>query len=170
MNSLQEAFDTLIAERNELNKKFQQVAQDLFKETTKLFFDKVPDVTAVIWAQYTPYFNDGDTCVFSVGEPYFTNANAEQIGDVTRWGEYEGEDENVWSESDYILTGSSEYSLSARRERNIVLTPEQMTAIADFSRLIQSSEMEEVMEAMFGDHVRVTATRDGFEVEDCDHD
>jgi hypothetical protein len=27
-----------------------------------------------------------------------------------------------------------------------------------------------VMEAMFGDHVRVIATRDGFDVNDYDHD
>lgn len=170
MKSLQEAFDALINERNEINRKFQSVAQDLFKETTKEFFDKVPSVTAIVWTQYTPYFNDGETCVFGVNDPYFTNANDSQLSDITRWGEYEGEEEGVWSENDYILVGDSQYCVTARSERGINLTQQEIKAIADLSRLIQSSEMEEVMEAMFGDHVRVVATRSGFDVEECDHD
>jgi hypothetical protein len=39
-----------------------------------------------------------------------------------------------------------------------------------FSRMICSSEMEDVMKAMFGDHVKVVATREGFDVDDYDHD
>lgn len=39
-----------------------------------------------------------------------------------------------------------------------------------FSRMINSSEMKDIFLAMFGDHVKVTATREGFDVEDYDHD
>jgi hypothetical protein len=43
-------------------------------------------------------------------------------------------------------------------------------ACALFSKAVGSSEMEDVMQAMFGDHVKVIATREGFDVEDYDHD
>lgn len=168
MSKLQEQFDKLLEEQADLTKRFQEKAQELFKETTKEFFDKNPAITAVIWTQYTPYFNDGDTCEFSVHEPYFTNANSDQFEDIARHGEYDGDEEGVWSESDWILCGESEYCVNRRKEMNMEGVDPQ--SIAKFSRLIQSSEMEDVMQAMFGDHVRVVATRNGFDVDDCDHD
>lgn len=168
MSKMQEEFDKLLVEREELNKRFQAKAQELFKETTKEFFHKNPGITAIIWTQYTPYFNDGESCVFSVGDPYFTNANEEQMDDITSYGEYEGEDEGVWSESDWIFSSDSDYCRTKREEMD--LTKVDGRSISKFSSMIQSSEMEDVMEAMFGDHVRVVATREGFDVQDHDHD
>ncbi len=161
MSNLQTAFDKLLEEQRVLQKKFQETAQALFKETTKEFFDKNPGVTAVIWTQYTPYFNDGDTCEFSVGEPNFTNVK--DLDDLTRWGEYEGENENEWSESPWGFKYHAE-------KHGTKYDGIDLDLIEKFSHTIQSSEMEDVMKAMFGDHVRVVATREGFEVEEYDHD
>jgi hypothetical protein len=168
MSTLQDEFDKLLEEQNALRAKFQAKAQELFKQVTKELFDKNPGVTAVIWTQYTPYFNDGDTCTFGVNEPYFTNANDEQMEDITRYGEYEGEEEGVWSEGDWVLTGDSEYCANRRKEMN--LEGVDPKSLSKFSRLIQSSEMEDVMLAMFDDHSRICATRDGFDVDEHDHD
>lgn len=82
MSKLQERFDQLLNEQRELQKKFQESAQTLFKETTKEFFDKNPGITGVVWTQYTPYFNDGDTCEFSVHEATFTNAPVDELENV----------------------------------------------------------------------------------------
>ena len=68
MTTLKDRFESLISEQAELQKKFQTEAQKLFKETTKEFFDKNPDITAFTWVQYTPYFNDGEPCEFGVGD------------------------------------------------------------------------------------------------------
>lgn len=157
MSDLQSAFDKLIAEQRELQAKFQKTAQALFKETTKEFFDKNPNVTAIVWTQYTPYFNDGDTCVFSVNEPTFTNAPDPHN---VRWGEYDGDEETAADGSEiFAWEGWGECPQNLNR------------SMCDaFSRMIQSSEMEDVMEAMFGDHVKVVATREGFDVDDYDHD
>jgi hypothetical protein len=161
MSKLQEQFDLLLQEQADLTKRFQEKAQELFKETTKEFFEKNPGITAVIWTQYTPYFNDGDTCEFSVGDPSFTNVD--DFDDLSRWGEYEGEDENKWSESSWGFKYQSE-------KKGTKFEGIDPASIEKFSGLIQSSEMEDVMKAMFGDHVRVVATRDGFDVDDHDHD
>jgi hypothetical protein len=157
MSDLQNAFDKLIAEQRELQKKFQETAQALFKETTKEFFDKNPKVTAIVWTQYTPYFNDGDTCTFGVNEASFTNApDPENV----RWGEYNGDEETAEDGSEIFV-----YDCYGQAPEGVD------KALCDkFSRLIQSSEMDSVMQAMFDDHVQVIATREGFDVEEYDHD
>ena len=157
MSDLQSAFDKLLNEQRELQKKFQTTAQALFKETTKEFFDKNPGVTAIVWTQYTPYFNDGDTCEFNVNDATFTNApDPENV----RWGDYDGDEEKA-------ADGSEIFAWESWGDAPEGLNVEMCKA---FDRMICSSEMEDVMKAMFGDHVKVVATREGFDVDDYDHD
>lgn len=168
MSKLQEKFDQLIAEQEELRRKFQATAQELFKETTKEFFEGNPSITAVVWTQYTPYFNDGDTCEFSVHEPTFTNApDPENV----RWGEYEGDEENVFAVESprYVMESDRDYYADTR-EAVLKAGGIDVDSCEAFSRMIQSSAMEDVMMAMFGDHVKVVATREGFDVDEYDHD
>jgi hypothetical protein len=159
---LQNAFNNLIEEQRALRAKFQETAQALFKETTKEFFNKNPGVTAIHWTQYTPYFNDGDTCEFSVGDIYYTNANDDQMEEVCTYA-YEGEDENVWSYSAWELRYGIE-------KEGKIFEGVSLEYAENFSGLIYDSDMEEVMKEMFGDHVRVIATREGFDVQDYDHE
>ena len=84
MTTLQQKFDELVEKQRALQKEFQTTAQALFKETTKEFFDQNPLVNAIVWTQYTPYFNDGDTCEFHV------RSDDEIIG-----VQFEGEDERL---------------------------------------------------------------------------
>lgn len=170
MSKLQTAFDQLLADQSELQRKFQTQAQALFKEITKEFFDKNPGVTGVVWTQYTPYFNDGDTCEFRVNDATFTNAPIDELNEV-RWGEYEGEAENVWACENvgHVLNSDREYY---QNTKNIILAAGGVDAESCvlFDKAITSGEMESVMQAMFGDHVKVIATRDGFEVDEYEHD
>ncbi len=167
---LNTAFENLIKDQAELQRKFQEQAQSLFKEITKEFFTKNPGITGVVWTQYTPYFNDGDTCEFSVNEPTFTNAPLDELSDI-RWGEYEGETEGVWATDNvaHVLTTDREYY----KETADLIRASGGVDVASctlFDAAVTSSEMEQVMHAMFGDHVKVIATRDGFEVEEYEHD
>lgn len=171
MQTLQSRFDALIEEQRALKAKFQTEAQAMFKETMKEFFDKNPGITALKWTQYTPYFNDGDACVFSVNDVTFTNASADELENVTAWGEYEGEDESVWVAQNvaYVLNSGSKYYVNeAARIRAAGGVDEDSCEL--INKMISSNEMEEIMQEMFGDHVQVTATRDGFEVTDYEHD
>lgn len=169
MGKLQEKFNDLIAEQEALRKKFQETAQELFKETTNEFFEANPGVNAIVWTQYSPFFNDGDECVFRVNDPSFTNAVEEQLDNIN-YGEYDGEDENVWVAEAWSLTSTGDWAKELRnkiKECNSVVDVESLGA---FSDTITSNAMEDVMESMFGNHVRVVATRDGFYVDDFDHD
>jgi hypothetical protein len=153
---LQLRFDTLIAEQQALRVKFQTEAQTMFKESLKSFFELNPGINALRWTQYTPYFNDGEACVFSVGEVYFTNAKGNQLDDISGWGEYEGDDADIWSDS-YPKYFSDKPGVNVK-------------SCEFLSGMISSSEMQDIMEMMFGDHVCVTATRVGIDVTDYDHD
>jgi hypothetical protein len=166
MSTLQDKFDQLINDQKELKLKFQTEAQALFKDITREFFDKNPGITAVIWTQCTPYFNDGDTCEFSVNDPYFTNVPGEELENVSACGEYEGEDESVWVLESYAFTSDSDWCKSEREKVSGV----DFESIKSFTKMICCSEMEDVMESMFDDHVKVIATREGFEVDDYHHD
>lgn len=169
MQTLQSRFEALIAEQQALRAKFQTEAQAMFKDTMKEFFDKNPGITALKWTQYTPYFNDGDACEFRINDVYFTNAPADELENVSAWGEYEGEDETVWVASNIEYTLLSKYH---EEEAAKILAAggvdEDSCSLID--KMISSSEMEDIMWEMFGDHVQVTATRGGFDITECEHD
>lgn len=168
MNKLMNKFEEMRSEIVAVRAKFQEQAQALFKETTKEVFEKNPAITAIMWTQYTPYFNDGDPCTFHVYDPYFTNANEEQMKDITRWGDYEGDDQAVFSESSWAFYGESDFAVESRKTMESQGC--DFESLIAFDKVLQSREIEDVMLSMFGDHVRVVATRNGFDVEDCDHD
>jgi hypothetical protein len=162
MSDLQNKFNELIEKQRAIKAEFQQTAQQLFKETTKVFFTENPTVKAIVWNQYTPYFNDGDTCEFSVNEPAFTNAEGEDLDDVS-WGEYQGERDDIWAAEAWTINNGQAQGDDAYSGLNA-------QSCYNFSNIITSSEMQDVMLAMFEDHVTVVATAEGFNVVGYDHD
>lgn len=56
--------DEMDALREKNTKKFLDILKRGFAEC----FEKFPELKSFSWTQYTPYFNDGDSCVFGVGE------------------------------------------------------------------------------------------------------
>lgn len=156
LDKIMNSFEKLRSEQTKLRKKFQEASQSLVKEGVKGFFEMNPGVTAIKWAQYTPYFNDGDECVFNAYDVIFTNAAGDDLDEVSTWGEYEGENESVWCES-WVDNLRGKEGVDA----------DSCEAFAD---LIGSADMREVLLEMFGDHVAVTVTREGIDVDDYDHD
>lgn len=171
MQTLQSRFDALISEQQALRAKFQTEAQAMFKDTMKEFFDKNPGITALKWSQYTPYFNDGDTCVFRVNTVYFTNAPADELDNISAWGEYEGFDDSVWvadSISHVLNSGRKYYENKAAKI--LAAGGVDVDSCELIDKMIQSDEMEDIMMEMFGDHVVITATREGFDVNAHEHE
>jgi len=58
----------------ELRKTYDETVKVSFGEALKAFFEATPEVQSVFWTQYTPYFNDGDSCYFSVGDIWYNLA------------------------------------------------------------------------------------------------
>jgi hypothetical protein len=136
-----------------------------FKKIISTLFEQNPKLNAIVWTQYTPYFMDGDPCVFSVGEVSFTNATGDDLNDIS-YGQYDGENEDVVCLSTYTSLDSTWID-----EKTKVYAEEiDFNLCVQLGKLMESNEMEEVMLATFGDHVKVIATRDGFDIQEYDHD
>lgn len=114
-------------------------------EEFKAFFAAHPEITAVRWRQYTPYFNDGDPCVFRLCSIYFRSPGWDEDG-----GDYS---DGFCDEYDGAFKALPEATRDACRALSEALNAN-----------------EDVLEAVLGDHVRVTATAEGFDVEEHAHD
>ena len=124
----------------DLKAQYIKLMQDSVKETFQEFFVKYPEMTSFQWTQYTPHFNDGDTCYFRCYIDYplvfFTQDGEEYEFDENGYGDFEPE----W--------------------------------FNDFKKdlLAWYDNDKELMEAVFGDHVRVVVTQKGVHVEEYYHD
>jgi hypothetical protein len=64
-------FDDLNAQIKEAKKEMSNKSRGLIDHLAIQFLVNCPEVTGIHWTQYTPYFNDGETCEFSVNGYYF---------------------------------------------------------------------------------------------------
>jgi hypothetical protein len=153
-----EALD-IITEVQNLSETFRKQQQELidklkpnFHGLFKPFLETHPEIKALTFEAYTPYFNDGDTCEYTVGELKIvpTDEELEPGWDIG------------FEESEV------KYNSSLTDEQRETLTNwfKDLEPIQNAFRAIP----EEVIEGIVGDHVRVTITLDGVETEDYDHD
>jgi hypothetical protein len=140
-----EELQQIIAEKEAREKEFQALAIEKLKPAMLKIFRDHPEVKAFAWTQYTPHFNDGEPCVFSVHDIAATaledNLDEAHYGDG--WYEVYGKAEN----------GFSAGAWKALSELNGVL-----------------SGAESALHAAFGDGVRVVVTAAGIDVQEYDHD
>jgi hypothetical protein len=146
-------------------KKVQAAGKKAIKAVFKDLFDKFPEVHAVRWSQYTPYFNDGDACHFGLGEFWF-GIHQEQSHNLSPDEEFEDSEEegeisyvSNFSKYDY-KTGVTSYASQRHKELEDALNSVETTC----------DSLQDVLEAVFGDHVKVTVTRRKIDIDDYDHD
>ncbi len=134
-----------------LNKEAEAKGATAIKQGLVEFFKKFPQVEKVQWMQCTPYFNDGDPCVFGVHDVRVKLKDApKDIGDY---------------EDGYI--GS--YDLKYYHEKGQITPPEGLSeALSSIDS--KFSSMEKVLEVAFGDHMRITVTPTELTTEEYEHD
>lgn len=122
------------------------------------------------WHQYTPYFNDGEPCVFNVYSP--------QV-----FAKVEGEDwrRDIWDESGITAwalrnknTSRDEYPWKYVEDETydwwVELADEQRERISSLLTALDSGEFDNACNKAFGDPSTVLISRNGIKVEYCDHD
>jgi len=131
----------LKAMKDELSKTFENEFKIIFGE----IFTTYPNVKKISWAQYTPYFNDGDACIFSV--------NSIMVLDET----VEGDDDDASdvSDGDWVDIDDG-------------LDKKRYPLISKLNGVLQRSD--DILLQMFGDHVSVVVTPEGMNVEEYQHD
>jgi hypothetical protein len=148
------------AELEAFEAKKQVFVEDLRKEFPTMFkelFDKSEKIESFGWRQYTPFFNDGDSCEFGVhaSDPY---VNGEYV-DECDWYDWRVK---------YYLKGDAPYAnlLTEHPELDI----EACKVVEEFISVIESIP-EDFLKDLFGDHAQVTISKDGtISVDEYDHD
>jgi len=167
-----ENIEKMVAEIEAAKAKMIEEGKKVLTEGFKAYLDKYPQVGSLTWSQYTPYFNDGDSCVFSRNDIYALPL-AKQEGD-------EDDDEDDYPEGrhmfllDYdIKEPPGEKNRWTWKDRPYKPVPgmteeEVKQAAADLA--LFEKIPDEVFLDVFDDHVEVTVTRDGIDVEEYSHD
>lgn len=148
-------FADIVAKRAELDELLRKTGQEQIAPIFSEFFARHPQIKALRWSQYTPYFNDGDECVFHVYDLFYS-VGADEGGDY---------------DDGFHYPPSKAIKSSYNEEDPIWEVANYEQAISDMKEI--ANEIlgnEEAMRAVFGDHVRVVVTADGFDVQDYEHD
>jgi hypothetical protein len=64
MPTLQEQFAAAKQRMHAAQEEARAMVRDVFKQGATALFEAHPALESFGWTQYTPYFNDGDECVF----------------------------------------------------------------------------------------------------------
>lgn len=214
MDTLQQ-LEQLMAEMQEKMQEAQSFMQTHAHQYIELsvqsFFEACPEITSIFWTQYTPYFNDGDACEFSVHELHYT---VEGLPSDDHEGsylytqlDYEAAIENLESVKRYVAdpaawiqTYKDEYRKRTGRalnSRDEYIYPYPKTVegaleavgeielqlnIISFDRAAEieaayntlcsvfSKIPEDTMRYIYGDHVQITISRSGTEIDSVYHD
>jgi hypothetical protein len=123
-------------------------------------------VVSVRHEQYTPYFNDGEPCVFSAGEArvllteeadaYLRSITGDQCSDY---------DDGFRSEYDLRIYDSNKRAYEAIPEFMRVLE-----ALRHYNSVLGSGHHDQILNEKFGDPSVVTADKNRFDVVFYDHD
>jgi hypothetical protein len=150
------------AEMEEKQKELQKRAREVFHEEIQGLFATYPELQSVSWTQYTPYFNDGDECIFRCGGNSSVNINLygpdPETGPLTPKGDYEAE-----SKTEHYFSRYSTNPAPAESE------PWQKRAAWDVTRIC-STLGDSLMKDIFGDHVLVMIGRDKIVVDNYEHE
>jgi hypothetical protein len=163
-----EKFLAFKAQYEEARKKMIEQTDGALKEMVKEIFDAFPGLQSFGWTQYTPYFNDGDTCEFGVN----TYSDEIYINDSRDEDDYED-----WKCPQCKRSNGYDVAFCPKDG-----APKPVAEVATFSKEDREAAAEmvsdmlknfddDMMQDLYGDHVQVTIHRNGTATkEEYEHD
>lgn len=167
-------FDVLLQEHQVKIEKLQEEIRDKAKVTMqsvfKDFFEKYPEVRFLYWNQYTPYFNDGEECYFSVNDLYAGNQLAvdEEVSgyDLENYKYLPFLEEPTSVDRRFYPEESQKWdNLDSDVKERAKMYGRDYEALANFI-----SSLDEHLKVMFGDHVEIIVNREGIQVNEFSHE
>lgn len=169
---------------------YQTVPQKTQPEFAVLLQDVLDQdsVLGVGWTQYTPYFNDGDPCVFGVGDLSIAIEGAERPMDFEySWQEDDAdEDGMVWLSTydeefvrligdparQWIKDEEGKNKWVLKNDPNTAPNSSLFKAFLELSKEVSAGSFNNVLMGLFGDHaiVRVNKTTGKILIEEYSHD
>lgn len=159
----------------EISRGSTRVEQKPIEEIAPLFKAVLDDPTIFLfgWTQFTPYFNDGDVCEFSVNGLWVKTVEDQQAEES---GEDDFEDwELEIEECQHPSLGRIPYRWDEGIRKYVDLPymgpdEERYRRVVALSTAIQSAAYENAFLEKFGDHAAVTVCKDRIVIESYSHD
>ena len=167
--------ENIVSKLNDLKLAYIETARQMFTDGTAELFKEHPLLDSFGFTAYSPYFNDGDPCTFSIhcDVDYgmyingFSNDDSDYADKEGGQGEFESREKD-----EYIWNRKSRYDYSNGYHNRVKIDGEpeidsMITAVSEFV----NSFPEDIWEEMIGNHVMVRIAPDGIETADySDHD
>lgn len=169
-----DALQSAIDEMQKMQAKIKEYYAEAFKATCKHLFETYPTLESFGWTQFTPYFNDGDSCEFGVcTDEWYMRINGECPEESEEW-DYDSERSGWYSRA----TGEKIEYKDVRQDRKSYVyntgvfhkTDEKLTEALRTVQAFINAMDEDSLKAMFGDHAQVIVTSEKVETEHFDHD
>jgi hypothetical protein len=136
----------------EMQKKFTEEGSKLFEEICKDFFNTYPILHSFSWTQYTPYFADGDECVFGV----------KSVSRINGYSDEDDEEAQVSATGEKLTNIFEKYSYNGKNIESEIVN--------ELNELIDSAP-DDILKAIYGDHCRITIFKDkAFVIEEYEHE
>ena len=163
---------------------FQAKMKAEFEPIFQEFFKAFPEIKMIAWTQYTPYFNDGEACVFDIKDfEFILDMDSALVrDDIKKLYERIADEHDGnygYGEADVrpvFRTLSGKHHYDEEQRKSLGLKRRQLTD-AEKKLAQDCDELEDVcfkikdlLSVALGDHVMVTATSKGFDVSEFDHD
>ena len=160
----------------EIKRQQEQLTEELRKDFApmlKPLFEKSNGrITSLGWVQYTPYFNDGDECEFSVNKDldYGIRVNGEYLEDSEFFNT------SLYGLSNYVKKDGSYEKWIEKYPEDTLSTDNMNEELNLYSILLEFVEVLNSIDSsffmsLFGDHVEVTIFENGvIQTEEYEHD
>ena len=180
MSNLSERLRTSREEIAILKAKMVAQSHDIFDSAIKEIFQlNDGQLEAIAWTQYTPYFNDGDVCEFTMGDIYFITDGIADAGIPESVYDFESDE---YTQLETRVPDDWQRKRAAEGESWAIKACGKWDKIVDKTLPEACHELEifmnkngDIMEEIFGNHVRIiiTVDKDGNivqNVEEYEHD
>jgi hypothetical protein len=193
-----ENINKVIQSIQEAQKELELKITNIVKPYIKQLFKDVPELKAIQWVQFTPHFNDGDECIFSVESPsFFIDPEILDIyEDEIDFADFNPSDLREFDDCDhnsfkqpwfysYRNENASKFEEYQKRYSKENSRYERLVSVIGTKRLQEIESvllafssnvdvLEDGFRTAFGEHSMVTVVREGEEiditVDDYDHD
>lgn len=159
--------DVIKSLSEELLKKKEEYVLELRARFRDYFVGRMADVeglSSVGWSRYTPYFNDGDQCVFSVNCDYFYMTLGGQS-----YTNVQVQTEDYTAREYSIKKGVHDYDELSLLYEDSDFNKKLYHLLDDLSTVLRELG-DDLLHMLFGDHVQVSITLDGLVVEEYEHE
>lgn len=157
---MQKVFEAL-AKARALRDEAAALAKKELGPALQNFLAENPTLVGLTWRQYTPGFNDGDPCVFTLTDVEFLPLS------VCAKEEVDLEDadaiEDMFDEEEAYTLWSLKNSVE---EKEFVIPKETLEAAEQISDMI--SEASDILEEVFGNGAKITVTKHGLKNDEYD--